>query len=173
MSSHTNSEWIDWLKAIFIAIILAFILRTFLFSTSIVLGESMYPTLEDGERILFNKFVYLVDEPNRGDIVIIQRPNKNYVKRVIALPEETISVKDGALYINGEKYTQSFLEKQAIMRTGNFGPITVPPNSYFVMGDNRGISRDSRNGLGFIYKDEIVGRTEFIIYPIDEWDRTK
>src|SRR5690625_4941127 len=81
-----KNEWIEWGKAILFAILLAIIIRTFLFSTSIVEGDSMDPTLEDGERIIFNKFVYIVGEPQRGDVVIIQRPHKNYVKRVIALP---------------------------------------------------------------------------------------
>src|SRR5699024_12154600 len=78
-----KNEWLDWIKAIIIAVLLAFFLRTFVFATSIVEGESMNPTLENGERVIINKFVYLFGEPERGDIVIIKRPTKNYVKRVI------------------------------------------------------------------------------------------
>ncbi|WP_404452428.1 signal peptidase I [Virgibacillus necropolis] len=168
-----KNEWLEWGKAIFIAILLAFFLRSFVFATSIVEGESMVPTLEDGERVIFNKLIYLVDEPERGDVVIIKRPIKNYVKRVIGLPGETVKFRDHQLYINGEQYEQTFINKEALNHTGNFGPIEVPENKYFVMGDNRAISKDSRNGLGFIKADDIVGRSEFVIYPFDEWSNIK
>ncbi|WP_188454567.1 signal peptidase I [Virgibacillus oceani] len=168
-----KNEWLEWAKAIFIAILLAFFLRTFVFATSIVEGDSMYPTLEDGERVIFNKFVYLIGEPERGDIIIIQRPIKNYVKRVIALPGETVEMKNHQLFINGEKYTETFISNEAINNTGNFGPVKVKEGKYFVMGDNRAISRDSRNGLGFINEEDIIGRSEFIIYPFDDWSMTR
>ncbi|MFZ3579668.1 signal peptidase I [Virgibacillus sp. DJP39] len=168
-----SNEWLEWGKAIFIAILLAFFLRTFVFATSIVEGESMVPTLEDGERVIFNKLIYLIDEPERGDVVIVKRPNKNYVKRVIGLPGETIKFQDHQLYINGEKYEEKFTNAEALEHTGNFGPIEVPEEKYFVMGDNRAISKDSRNGLGFINSDDIVGRSELIIYPFDDWSMIK
>ena len=82
-----------WTKAIVIAIILAFLLRTFVFATSIVEGTSMNPTLHNGERVIFNKAVYLIGSPDRGDIVIIQHPHKNYVKRIIGLPMKLSKVK--------------------------------------------------------------------------------
>src|SRR5690625_500338 len=84
----------DWIKAVLIAMVLAFLLRSFVFATSVVKGESMLPTLEDGERVIFNKFIYLVTDPGRGDIVIIAKPESNYVKRVIGLPNETIEMRD-------------------------------------------------------------------------------
>lgn len=177
MSSLTEvkqkNEWKEWGKAILIAVILAFLLRTFVFATSIVEGDSMDPTLQDGERVIFNKFVYLINEPNRGDIVIIHRPEKNYVKRIIGLPGETIEIKDHKLYINNELHNQTFLTEDAKNHTGNYGPITVPKGRYFVMGDNRSISKDSRNGLGFIMEDEIIGRSEFIFYPFSEIAKTR
>src|SRR5699024_1536574 len=105
---------------------------------------------------------------DRGDIVIIERPLKNYVKRVIALPGETIEVKDHVLHINGEIYEQNFLSENEILGTGNFGPIEIPEDSYFVMGDNRSTSKDSRNGLGFIEEENIIGRSEIIIFPFNE-----
>nr|WP_245831816.1 signal peptidase I [Oceanobacillus senegalensis] len=168
-----KNEWLEWGKAIIIAIVIAFLLRTFIFATSIVQGESMDPTLENGERVIFNKLVYLLDEPERGDIVIIQRPTKNYVKRVIGLPGETIEIVNGELFINGEKYIQTFLTEEAKLQTNNFGPVTVPDEQYFVMGDNRAISKDSRNGLGLIQESEIIGKSEVIIYPLSEWERTQ
>lgn len=168
-----ENEWIEWGKAIFIAVILVFLLRSFVFSASIVEGESMAPTLDSGDRIIFNKFVYLIGEPKRTDIVIIQRPIKNYVKRIIALPGEVITIKDHTLYIDGEIYEQPFITEEAILHTGNFGPIEVPEDSYFVMGDNRAISKDSRNGLDFIEAEHIIGRSELIIFPFSEWAITR
>ncbi|WP_090869466.1 signal peptidase I [Oceanobacillus limi] len=168
-----KNEWVEWLKAIIIAVILAFIIRNFLFATSIVEGDSMDPTLENGERVIFNKFVYFIGDPERGDIVIIQRPQKNYVKRVIGLPGEKIEIKDHNLFINDEQYEQPFLTEESKNHTGNFGPIEVPKDSYFVMGDHRAISKDSRNGLGFITEEEIIGKSELIIYPFTDFARTK
>lgn len=171
--TKSNNEWIEWGKAIVIALIIAIFIRSFLFATSIVEGESMEPTLEHGERVVFNKFVYIFGEPERGDIVIIEKPVKNYVKRIIGLPDETIEIIDGELFINGKKHIQSFLSLDAIQQTGNYGPIVIPDNQYFVMGDNRGISKDSRNGLGLIAKEEIIGKSELIIFPFSEWEFTK
>lgn len=168
-----KNEWYEWAKAIIIAILIALFLRTFIFATSIVEGESMDPTLEDGERVIVNKLLYILDEPDRGEVIIIQRPTKNYVKRVIGLPGETIELKGNHLIINGEEHSQPFLSEEAQYKTGNFGPINIPEDSYFVMGDNRAISKDSRNGLGFILKEEIIGRSELIIYPFNEWELIK
>ncbi|WP_443089739.1 signal peptidase I [Virgibacillus sp. MG-45] len=168
-----KNELIEWIKAIFVAILLALFLRSFIFATSIVEGESMEPTLEDGERVIFNKFIYIINEPARGDIVIIERPFKNYVKRVIGLPGDTIEVKDHTLYVNKKVFNQDFLTEEALNRTGNFGPFEIPEESYFVMGDNRAISKDSRNGLGLIDREDIIGRSEFIIYPFSEWETTR
>src|SRR5699024_5736211 len=84
--TEQKNEWIEWIKALIIAVLIALFLKTFIFATSIVEGESMEPTLESGERVIFNKLIYLIDKPKRGDIVIIEHPTKNYVKRVIALP---------------------------------------------------------------------------------------
>ncbi|API93726.1 signal peptidase I [Virgibacillus pantothenticus] len=177
MSSVTKSnkkkEWLEWAKAIIIAVLIAIFLKTFIFATSIVDGESMDPTLQSGERVIFNKIIYILDEPERGDIVIIEKPHKNYVKRVIGLPGETIEINDGNLYINGKRYDQTFLSENAQRQSGNYGPEKVPEGSYFVMGDNRAISKDSRNGLGFIEEDEIIGRSEFVIFPFDQWTLTR
>ncbi|GGP14596.1 signal peptidase I [Oceanobacillus neutriphilus] len=170
---NQKKEWIGWFKAIVITIMLALFLRTFIFATSIVEGESMYPTLQDGERVIFNKVVYSIHEPDRGDIVIIHQPPKNYVKRVIGMPGETIEIKNSQLYIDDEAYQQHFLSDEVIAQTNNFGPIEIPEDNYFVMGDNRLISKDSRNGLGFIPRDDIIGKSELIIYPFSEFGRVE
>ncbi|ARI77673.1 signal peptidase I [Halobacillus mangrovi] len=173
MSEQAKNEWLEWIKAIAVAITLAFILRTFFFATSIVEGASMDPTLENGERVMFNKIIYYVDEPERGDIVIIERPVKSYVKRIIGQPGDSIEIRNHTLFINGEEQTQGYLNDEAIDATRDFGPVEVPDGKYFVMGDNRSISKDSRNGLGFVKEEEIIGRTELVIYPLQEWGLTK
>ena len=168
-----NTSWLDWIKAIFIAIIAVLLLRSFVLTTSIVEGDSMSPALEDGEKIVFNKLVYMLSEPKRGDIVIIQHSDKNYVKRIIGLPGETIEVFNHELYINEEKYGNTFVDEYNEKLTADFGPHHIPHDSYFVIGDNRAISLDSRNGLGYIKKSEVIGKSEFIIYPLDEWQITR
>ncbi|KGP92106.1 signal peptidase [Pontibacillus chungwhensis BH030062] len=174
MKNKILKEILDWTKAIGFALVLAFAIRHFVFATSIVEGTSMDPTLEDGERVMYNKFVYLVGEPERGDIVIIQRPTKNYVKRIIGLPGDTVEVsEDHSLYVNGKEVEQDYLNKQAIQGTFPFSEKEVPEDEYFVMGDNRIVSKDSRNGLGFINHDEVIGRSELVIYPFDELNWTR
>src|SRR5699024_9450498 len=103
-NSTARNEWYGWLKIIIVAIIVAFIIRTFIFSTSIVDGNSMYPTLEDGERVIINKFSYLVTNHHRVNIVIIENNEKNYVKRIIDITNETIELKDYTLYIIGATF---------------------------------------------------------------------
>lgn len=171
--SKKKNEWIEWIKSFFIALIVVLIIKMFVISTSVVEGESMEPTLADGDKLIFNKFIYLIGEPDRGDVVIIQTSLKNYVKRIIALPEEVVEVADHTLYINNKEVEQTYISEEAMKGTGNFGPIEVPTDSYFVMGDNRKISMDSRHELGFINKDNIIGRSELIFHPFSEWSLTR
>ncbi|WP_347860728.1 signal peptidase I [Salimicrobium sp. PL1-032A] len=173
MSTKAKKEWLEWIKAIVIALVLAFILRNFFFATSIVEGASMDPTLENGERVVFNKIAYHLDDPERNDIVIIERTEKNYVKRVIGEPGDTVEVKDHTLYVNGEEQSQDYLDHSSIEATRDYGPVEVPEGQYFVMGDNRKVSKDSRNGLGLIEESEIVGKTELVIFPFGEMGRTR
>lgn len=170
-----RNSWFEWVKTILISVFIAVFIKSFVLSTSIVEGESMAPTLKDGNRIIFNKFIYLIDKPKRGDIVIIKKPSKSYVKRIIALPGETIEMKDGTLYINHEAYEQNFITDDLVKRTAPIDRTEVPPGSYYVMGDNRPISKDSRDlsGFGFIKEEQIIGRSEIIFYPFDEWSLTR
>lgn len=170
---NKNTAWLDWLKAIVIAVVTILLLRQFGLATSVVEGESMYPALENGEKIIFNKFVYIVSEPKRGDIIIIQQTDKNYVKRIVGMPGERIEMKNHTLYIDNEPLEELFVDEHNIQLTGDFGPYEIPDDHYFVIGDNRAISKDSRNGLGFINRSEIIGRSEFVIYPLNEWELTR
>src|SRR5690625_4916363 len=173
MTKRNSNSLVKWIKASLIAIILAIILNTFIFSSSIVEGISMEPTLIDNDRIIFNKLIYIISQPERGDIIIIKQRDKKYIKRVIALPGETIEMSNHKLYIDSVEQPTSYVDPSDEILTGSFGPLKVPKEHYFVMGDNRLVSKDSRNELGLIKRDEIIGKSEFIIYPFDRLKKTK
>ncbi|WP_066070223.1 signal peptidase I [Neobacillus soli] len=171
LGSKSKGDLKSWMKTLFIALGLSMVIRTFLFSPYIVDGASMEPTLHNQEKIFVNK-VHPTDNFNRGDIVIIKGPNENYVKRIIGMPGDKIKMKDDQLFINGVLFKETYLsqnlklaKQQGSKLTEDFGPIVVPVNHYFVMGDNRLYSKDSRNGLGFIKEARVVGTSEFVLYP--------
>ncbi|WP_182200653.1 signal peptidase I [Paraliobacillus salinarum] len=168
-------ELFSWLKAIVIALVIVFVVREFLVTPSIVKGESMLPTLQDGDRIMISK----VTPIDRFDEIAFQAPDaeENYVKRVIGLPGDSIEMKDDTLYINGTAYQEEYLSdhKEAVFGnsfTENFtlkqitGEMTVPDGYLFVLGDNRPVSRDSRR-FGFIDEDSVIGDVVFRIWPIN------
>lgn len=173
--SNSHESKLEWAKSIVIALGIVFIVRTFLFSPVTVDGASMEPTLHDRERIIVSKAISWVGEPDRGDIVIFKGkdPKTNYVKRVIALPGDVIEMKNDELFINEELVKEPYLEenkkaaeKRASKLTEDFGPLIVPANQYFVMGDNRFRSNDSRSELGLIDADRMIGKSKFVIFPV-------
>jgi signal peptidase I len=172
MNNKTKREAKSWGKSLFVAFGIAMIVRTFLFSPYLVEGSSMEPTLHNQEKILVNKLNW-TDSFHIGEIVIIKGKEENYVKRIIGLSGDTIVMKNDKLTINGVLFEESYLSQNRELAkqtgsqlTGDFGPITVPKNKYFVMGDNRLYSKDSRNGLGFITKEDIIGQSPFVFFPI-------
>lgn len=172
--SGRNEFW-EWTKALLIAIALAVIIRTFLFAPFLVDGQSMVPSLANHERLIVNKFIYFMREPERGEILVFHAtPEKDYIKRVIGLPGETIEFKDDTLYINGEEQIEPYLQaiknsyhEDGIPYTNDFGPVEVPEGHLFVMGDNRPNSEDSRE-LGSIPLETVVGRAELVFWPLPE-----
>jgi len=171
MKPNSMAQLNSWVKTFFLVFGLAFIVRTFLFSPYIVEGASMEPTLHNHEKILVNK-LNMANHFNRGEIVILQGDNKYFVKRIIGLPGETISMKNDKLFINGVLVKEPYLshnlklaKQMGTKLTEDFGPITVPKDKYFVMGDNRLYSMDSRNGLGYFTKEQIIGQSEFVFFP--------
>lgn len=175
--SQVKEEVKSWIKSLLLAFVLVFIVKTFLFAPYTVDGFSMSPTLQNHEKMLVNKMNF-IGEFDRGDIVIIKSEENgtNYVKRIIGIPGDQIEMKNDELFINNKIYKESYLEKnqeiakqQGTLLTGNFGPITVPDNQYFVMGDNRLDSMDSRNGLGYISEGNIVGEPIFVFYPFSSF----
>ncbi|MBC3888885.1 signal peptidase I [Acetobacterium paludosum] len=157
----------EWLQSALIAIILAFIIKMFLFDFVMVQGSSMFPTLEQGDRLIVNKIGYTIGEPDYGDIVILSYSQSvEYVKRVIGKGGDTIEVKNDVVYRNGEPLTEDYINKE---KYDDFAKVTVPEGTYFVMGDNRANSSDSRfASLGFVKKDAIDGKVIFRIWPFNE-----
>jgi signal peptidase I len=174
-----KNEFWEWSKALLIAFGLAWLIRFFLFTPIVVDGESMMPTLEDGDRMIVNKIGYEVGEPDRYDIVVFHAPEeKDYIKRVIGLPGDHVAYKNDQLYINGKPQEEPYLKpyKKEIIEgtlTEDFtleeiAQVSVIPEGYvFVMGDNRRYSKDSRM-IGLVSMEEIIGSTNVIFWPPNE-----
>ncbi len=161
-----NKEVLEWILSIAVAIILAVLIRTFIFEIVYVNQTSMYPTLKQNDKICFIKVAYLFEPPERGDIVIVDVENStdNYVKRVIALGGETIEIKNSKVYIDGTLLKEDYLADG--LEYEDFSAIRVPDSCYFVMGDNRPVSEDSRSQtVGFIDHKDLVGKVIFRIKP--------
>lgn len=161
-------EIFEWIMVFVVAAALAFVVRTFIFEPVRVDGQSMLNTLENNEFMIATKFDYLLGDPERFDIVICDYPNTDdgmyRVKRVIGLPGETIELRLGELYVDGEHVEQNF---DMTPNETNFGPFTVPENAYFVMGDNRNNSKDSRNPLvGALDRSMIKGHVRAVVFPL-------
>lgn len=161
-----------------VALVLAFLITTFILKLTHVGGSSMYPTLSNSDYIVVEKFSYRFNEPERFDVVVFPYKEesgevRNYIKRVIGLPGETIQIKDGIIYINGEILNEDFGFE--VINNGGWAenPIEIGVNEYFVLGDNRNNSKDSRHldldgnsDIGLISKDEMIGKAWFRIYPL-------
>ena len=181
----------EYTEAIIIAIILALTIRTFIVQAFKIPSGSMIPTLEIGDHILVNKFLFGVkvpftdhilfsfDEPERLDIIVFKYPedeDKDFIKRIVGIPGDRISLRNKVLYVNDVPLVEPYIQHadSAILPArlhtrDSFAPITVPPNRYFVMGDNRDQSLDSRF-WGFVNREKIKGKA-FLIYW--SWDRER
>jgi signal peptidase I len=156
-----------------IALILAFLIRVFIAEPRYIPSDSMLPTLLTGDRLVVEKVSYKFHSPSRGDILVFQPPtklqilgydkNQAFIKRAIALPGETLAVRDGMVYINNRPLVESYLAEPP---TYNLQPITVPEGNLFVMGDNRNNSNDS-HVWGFLPIDNVIGRAIFRFFPFD------
>jgi signal peptidase I len=159
-----------WTRDLLIAIGLALVIIVFLYQPVKVEGTSMAPLLSDQERIFINKFVYRFENIHRGDVVVFWYPldrSKSFIKRVIGLPGETVDIRHGMLYVNGEPIPEPYVPPQYADIT-DFGPIRVPKDSYFVMGDHRISSNDSRV-FGPVSSQFIYGRAVFAYWPVDHF----
>ena len=175
-------EVFSWIRLLAIAVAVALCINYLILFNGYVPSGSMYPTIEadgsQGARIIAFRLSYLFEEPKRGDIIIFKypvNPAENYVKRVIGLPGETVEIIDGKVYISkdGEMLENPLYEPYLNeIPLGSYGPYTVPEDSYFVMGDNRNNSWDSRkwvdkygNPVPFVPEENIIGKALFQYYP--------
>ena len=161
-----KQEALEWGITLAVAIVIAIVVRLFIAEPVSVDGNSMYPTLKHGEIMIVNKWSYRFSgDPERFDVVICHFPNRgntNFVKRIIGLPGDTVEVKDGYLIVNGVIYAEKFLHERPVE---NFGPYTVPEGQYFVMGDNRNNSNDSRRGeVGPLDREFIIGKVSAVLW---------
>lgn len=178
-----NETW-EWTKALLIAFGLAAIIRVFLFTPIVVDGESMMPTLENGDRMIVNKIGYTVGKPDRFDIVVFHAPEqKDYIKRVIGLPGDTVEYRNDILYVNGKQLPEPYLEQykaevvdspltEDFTLEQKIQSTTVPEGHVFVLGDNRRKSKDSRH-IGAVAIDEIIGNTSIVFWPIKDFGFVK
>ena len=162
-----KQEIFEWVMVFVVAAALAFVVRTFIFEPVRVDGSSMLNTLTDSDFMIATKFDYLFSDPERFDIVICDYPNTDdgmyRVKRVIGLPGETIELRGGELFVDGEHIEQNF---DMTPNETNYGPLTVPEGCYFVMGDNRNNSRDSRSPMvGPLKRSQIKGHVRCVVFP--------
>ncbi|MBE5905758.1 MAG: signal peptidase I [Lachnospiraceae bacterium] len=167
-------EAMIWALELLIVLGIAFVFVYYIGQCTRVIGGSMAPTLEDGDRILINRFVYLVTNPKHNDVVAFL-PNGNekshyYVKRVVGVPGDTVMIKEGALYVNGELYEEAIDVSSMDYAGLAEEEITLGKNEYFVLGDNRNNSEDSRYAnIGLIKKEHIVGKGWFEISPLSKF----
>lgn len=169
MSNSTLGQEIkDWVISILIAVVLAFFIRYFIVELYMVEGPSMRPTLVNGERLIVNKFVYRFKTPERGEVIVFRYPrdpSRDFIKRVIAIPGDTIEIKDGRVFVNGQLMNENYILEKT---RGSYPLATVPEGHIFVMGDNRNNSEDSRfKDVGFVPYDLIKGKAIMVFWPID------
>jgi len=184
MNQRIRKEIREWGESLIIALILALFIRTFIVQAFKIPSGSMIPTFQVGDRIFVNKFVYgakipfinkrlpALKCPERGDIVVFKSPEdrkKDFIKRLISSENESVEIRDGDVYVN-KKRIDDPTEIRSIYyyNRGDYGKegvaVTVPPQSYYVLGDNSASSRDSRF-WGFVQKDNIIGKAIFIYWP--------
>ncbi len=168
---------LDSLKILIIALIIVIPIRTFLFQPFIVKGSSMEPNYRSGDYLIIDELSYRLRDPQRGEVIVFEYPldpTSKYIKRIIGLPGETIEIRDGKIFIKKDEnefvvdeniyLSESDLEKWTI--NNNKDPITLKENEYFVMGDNRNYSSDSRR-WGVLPRENIVGRMMFRFSPAE------
>ena len=172
-ATASGSFWFDvqvWVRDIIISIAIAVVVIVFLYQPVKVEGTSMMPWLHDQERIFVNKFVYRFEDIRRGDIVVFRfplDPNKSYIKRVVGLPGDEVELIRGELHINGRRIEESYVPDE-FQDASTYPPTTVPADSYYVLGDHRNTSNDSRT-WGTVPRDFIVGKAVFAYWPIDRF----
>ena len=169
MSEDIKGFLKELISIVVIAFVLAMILRTFVVEGRVIPTGSMLPTIQLQDRVMVNKFIYYFKEPERGDIVVFDPPealnvNEDYIKRVIGLPGETIEIKNATVYVDGEALNEPYLYETI---NYEFGPVVVPEDALFVMGDNRNPSFDSHRWNAWLTRDHLKGKAFLIYWPVN------
>ncbi|MCT4598733.1 MAG: signal peptidase I [Vallitalea sp.] len=175
MGKNIGKEILSWVLDIGIVLVAVLLITTFLFQKTNVIGQSMEPTLHNGDHVIIDKISYRFAKPKKYDIVVFpykKNPSQNYIKRIIGLPGDEVNIINGEVYINGEKLDETF---DVINRMGNREfPLIVPEGEYFVMGDNRNNSSDSRyTDVGTIAKKDLIGKAGLRIWPLNDFGFVK
>ncbi len=158
-------------------IAISYVIVTFVGQRTQVSGSSMYPTLHNEDNLIIDKISYRFNDPERFDIVVFEylgEPGTHYVKRIIGLPGETVQIKDSIIYINGEPLEENY-GAEAILAAERAGePITLGEDEYFVLGDNRNHSKDSRSyEVGNVNKSQIIGKVWIRIWPLSSFGKVE
>lgn len=169
--SSQENPWVELVQTVVTAVILAFGIRTFVAEARYIPSSSMEPTLEINDRLIIEKLSYYFREPVRGDVVVFnptealkaQDFHDAFIKRVIGLPGETIEVKNGDVYVNGQRLSEKYIAEDP---NYDYGPVVVPENEYLVLGDNRNNSYDSHY-WGFVPENKIIGKAFVRFWPFD------
>ncbi|MCK9221784.1 MAG: signal peptidase I [Limnochordia bacterium] len=165
--SEEKSTLQEAVEILVLASILAFFFMTFIARAFTIDGPSMLPTLTDGERLLIDKVTYRFRPPKRGEIVVFKypaSPKHYFIKRVVALPGDVVAIKHGKLLLNGNPVDEPYINQQM---WDELDPVEVPEDSFFVLGDNRNNSKDSRSkDVGFVPRDLIIGRAIWRYWPL-------
>jgi len=165
--AQVKEELVAWVKTLVSAAVYAVLIVTFGFQVARVEGQSMAPTLEDQDRLIVNKLVYRIGEPRRGDIVMLYyplNPDKSFVKRVIAEEGDTVRIVDGRVYVNDIPLKDDYVSSE-YRSHDDWGPQVIPEGYYFVMGDHRNNSSDSRH-WGMVPKRYIIGKVQLRWWPV-------
>ncbi|MBF2009716.1 signal peptidase I [Chlorogloeopsis fritschii PCC 9212] len=172
-SSKGWQSWRENLTLVLIALVLAFLIRTFIAEPRYIPSDSMVPTLHTGDRLVVEKVSYYFNPPRLGDIVVFQPPDElqrrgypkdqAFIKRVIGEPGKIVTINSGKVYINGQPLQENYIAEPP---NQPFAPVVVPEEEFFVMGDNRNDSNDSRY-WGFLPRKNIIGRAVFRFWPLE------
>jgi signal peptidase I len=167
--AHVRGVMHSWLRDLVISVVVSAIIIIFLYQPVRVEGSSMLPVLEDQDRLFINKLAYRVGEIHRGDVVVFLYPHdheKSYIKRVIALPGDSLRIDHGQVYVNDTRVEESYVPRQ-FADDRSQPEMTVPQHEYFVMGDHRSVSSDSRD-FGPVDRELIYGKAAFVYWPMDQ-----
>ena len=167
--AQVQEEIVAWVKTLVSAGVYAILIVTFGVQVARVEGQSMAPTLENEDRLIVNKLIYRIGEPRRGDIVMLfypLDPSKSFVKRVIAEEQDTVRIVEGQVYVNDIPLSDDYVPED-FRSHDDWGPQVVPEGYYFVMGDHRNNSSDSRN-WGFVPKRYIIGKVQIRWWPVSQ-----